>query len=82
MARMRVVGRRYDMLVRHCIGCTGVRNGGIGGQAGTSVQDSVDCRNLDCPHLYSRIKLSRQFAAAQEHVARGLPSARPPVDEW
>lgn len=78
VTRLRLVERRYNALVRHCLGCAGVRNSGTSGQANVAGHDPVDCRNLDCAQLYSRVKLSRQLAAAEEHVARGLPR----VEDW
>ena len=78
VTRLRLVERRYNALVRHCLGCAGVRNSGTSGQANVAGHDPVDCRNLDCAQLYSRVKLSRQLAAAEEHVARGLPR----VEGW
>ena len=30
----------------------------------------VDCRSLDCPHLYTRLKLARQHGVAVEHARR------------
>jgi DNA polymerase zeta len=56
--RHRISEARYDKLVRHCLACAGVRGG------------PVECRNLDCPQLYARIKLERQLHAATEHLTR------------
>ena len=54
--RRRLVESRYDAVVRHCLSCAGVRDG------------PVECRNLDCPHLYARLKLERQCATAIEQA--------------
>ena len=47
--RRGLVERRYDLLVRHCLECAGVRDG------------PVECRSLDCPNLYARIKLEEKL---------------------
>ena len=58
-SRHRIVERRYDAIVRHCMSCAGVRDG------------PVECRSLDCPNLFSRIKLARHAVAAAAHLSRG-----------
>ena len=56
--RRRLVEQRYDAIVRHCMRCADVRDG------------PVECRSLDCPNLYSRIKLARHAAVAAAHLSR------------
>lgn len=59
-ARQRIVQRRFDDIVRHCLSCARVRSG------------PVECRNLDCPHLYARLKLQRQNETAAAHAQEAL----------
>ena len=60
--RRRLLDERVSLVQRHCLGCCAVRAG------------PVECRNLDCPHLYARLKLERQRATAVAHAQV--------VDEW
>lgn len=59
--RRHLLEQRVDQLVRHCMSCSGVRD------------QPVDCRNLDCPHLFTRLKLERQHTAATAHLHLALP---------
>ena len=68
-AQVRLLERRVFSLVQHCLRCTAAHDG------------PLECRNLDCPHLYSRVKLERQHATAAEHLRLAAPrpetAARP-----
>jgi hypothetical protein len=59
--RLGAVGRQLDALVQHCMRCAGLQR-----------QAAVECRSLDCPHLYTRLKLSRQLRTAEGHAATGI----------
>jgi hypothetical protein len=60
LTRQRQLEARHDRLERHCMGCC------------ASHERRVECRSLDCPHLFSRLKLERQCQASAEHSRRVL----------
>lgn len=55
-SRRRTVESRLAAITAHCHACSG----GEGGR--------VDCRSLDCAHLFTRLKLARQRAVAVQHA--------------
>jgi DNA polymerase zeta len=71
-SRLRLVERRHAQLMRHCLACTGARD--------VERDGSVECRNLDCPHLYTRLKLGRHRATAADHLRAALQELR--VPDW
>ena len=54
--RRNLLEARVHALVAHCLRCSAARVG------------PIECRNLDCPHLYSRLKLQRQYTTAVDHL--------------
>ena len=58
--RLSTAERQLDAIERHCMRCAGVHER----------QGAAKCRSLDCPHLYTRLKLSRQLSAATGHAAK------------
>ena len=57
--RLNQVGRRLDALDKHCMRCARVHER----------QAAAECRSLDCPHLYTRLKLTSQLRTAEGHAA-------------
>ena len=58
--RRNTAERQLDAIERHCMRCAGVHER----------QVAAKCRSLDCPHLYTRLRLSRQLSAATGHFAQ------------
>ena len=54
--RHRLLEQRTELMRTHCLACI------------ADPRAPIECRNLDCPHLYARLKLERQRATATAHV--------------
>ena len=61
--------RRCEQIQTHCASCAGVGR--------THGEWKSECRSIDCPHLYTRLKLERQRGTAREHLARALAELPP-----
>jgi hypothetical protein len=46
----------------------------------TLTKVAAKCRSLDCPHLYTRLKLSRQLSAATGHFAQATAALSTDLD--
>lgn len=71
-ARLRLVEQRHSQITRHCLACTNAHDVDRSG--------TIECRNLDCPHLFSRLKLDRHRSAASSQQRIALTEL--PLPEW
>lgn len=58
--RQRQLEQQLHQVTRHCMRCCAVH------------RKPIECRSLDCAHLYTRVKLERQQRTAQEHVHKAI----------
>ena len=68
--RQHVLERRHERVLRHCMQCCAAH------------ERRVQCRSLDCSHLYARLRLEKQSGTAQAHCARAAAELGTSGLEW
>ena len=56
--RLRSAQQQLDAAERHCTRCARVHERAV----------ALECRSIDCSHMYARLKLTRQLRAAEKHA--------------